>query len=60
MDNKQKIALLKLAERLKNEELTKEQALKSLIDAGILDENTNFTEPYKNLEKILKFNGKDI
>jgi hypothetical protein len=38
---------------------TREEALQSLMDAGILDENENFTEPYKNLgEAIRRLSGK--
>jgi len=33
---------------------TREEALESLIRAGILDENENFTEPYKNLGEAVK------
>ena len=28
---------------------TREEALQSLVNAGILDEKGNFTKPYKNL-----------
>lgn len=34
--------------------VTKEEALRSLIDAGILDENGNHTEPCKNLGRAIK------
>jgi hypothetical protein len=34
--------------------VTREQALRDLIDAGILDENENFTEPYKHLGEAVK------
>jgi hypothetical protein len=33
---------------------TREEALQSLIRAGILDENENFTEPYKLLGEAIK------
>jgi len=34
--------------------VTPEEALQSLIDAGILDENGNHTEPYKHLGEAVK------
>ena len=40
-------------EKLKNG-FTKEEALQSLIRAGILDKNGNYTEPYKILEKAIR------
>ena len=44
-------------ERLKKG-FTREEALEALIRAGILDENENFTEPYKNLgEAIRRLSG---
>lgn len=33
---------------------TREEALRALMDAGILDENGNHTEPYQNLGKAVK------
>jgi len=33
--------------------ITKEEALRTFIGAGILDENGDFTEPYKNLANIM-------
>ena len=33
---------------------TKEQALATLQRAGILDEEGEFTEPYRNIEKAVK------
>ena len=40
-------------EKLKNG-FTREEALQSLIRAGILDEKGNFTEPYKILERAIR------
>ena len=34
--------------------LTPEEALRSLMDAGILDENGNHTAPYQNLGRAVK------
>ncbi len=45
-------AMMEHAENLKNQKLTPEEALQSLIDAGIFDENGNYTEPYKALEQF--------
>ncbi|NII26557.1 ATP-binding protein [Pseudoflavitalea sp. X16] len=42
--------LMKLAQKLAQEKPTKEEALRSLVRAGILDENGNFTPPYASLE----------
>ena len=33
--------------------ITKEEALQSFVSAGILDEKGNFTEPYKNLARVM-------
>lgn len=41
--------LMELAEELRVN-VTKENALKSLVAAGILDENLKYTEPYRELE----------
>jgi len=46
--------LLKLFDRKLKEKRTKEEALQSLIDAGILDEDGNHTEPYKLLGDAVK------
>lgn len=35
--------------------VSKDEALRSLIRAGILDENGNFTAPYQNLAKVVKY-----
>jgi len=38
---------------------TREEAHQALMRAGILDENENFTEPYKNLgEAVKRLSGK--
>jgi hypothetical protein len=34
--------------------VTREEALRSFMDAGILDKDGNFTEPYQNLGRYLK------
>ena len=34
--------------------ITREEALQNFIDAGIMDKDGNFTEPYKNLAKVIK------
>jgi len=53
--NKEDIENLKniAREKLKRG-FTREEALQSLIRAGILDENENFTEPYKHLGEAVK------
>lgn len=43
--------MMDLAESLRQRKLSREEALQGLIDAGILDENGNYTEPYKILEQ---------
>ena len=42
-----------VSQKLK-ESITKEQALRSLMDAGILNENGLFTKTYPNLAKAVK------
>lgn len=42
--------LKQLADKIKEEQKTVEKSLKTLQAAGILDEQGNFTENYKNLE----------
>lgn len=44
--------IVELAERLKREPRTRENALSSLRAAGIVDESGQFTEPYKELEAL--------
>jgi len=43
--------LAEIAERLRKE-LTPETALASLMAAGIVDSEGNFTRPYRSLEKV--------
>ncbi|WP_127130966.1 hypothetical protein [Pseudoflavitalea rhizosphaerae] len=43
--------MMDLAVSLSERKLTREEALQGLINAGILDENGNYTEPYKILEQ---------
>jgi predicted transcriptional regulator len=42
--------LKQLAAKIREENKTVEKSLKTLQDAGILDEQGDFTENYKNLE----------
>jgi len=49
MSEKELKELLELVERLKKN-VTRENALNSFVAAGILDEEGNYTEPYKELE----------
>lgn len=50
MSEKDLQLLIELAKEL-GKSLTKEEALKSFIAAGILDKTGNYTQPYKELEK---------
>jgi len=50
MSSKDVQELIDMAKKLEKD-LTKEEALKSLVAAGILDEAGNYTKPYKQLEK---------
>lgn len=50
MSEKDYNVLMELAERLQKKKFTKEEALQSLIRAGIRDENGNYTKPYECLE----------
>ena len=43
-----------LAAELLKKPTTREEALQNFIDAGIMDKDGNYTEPYKNLAKITK------
>ncbi len=53
--NKEDIENLKnIARELQKREVTREEALRDLIHAGILDENENFTEPYKHLGEAIE------
>jgi hypothetical protein len=51
MSSKDVQELIALAKELEKH-LTKEEALKSLVAAGILDKGGNYTKPYKELEKL--------
>ncbi|HEX9514013.1 MAG TPA: hypothetical protein VF939_26160 [Puia sp.] len=35
-------------------DMTREEAIQSLRDVGILDENGNYTEPYQNLGRAIR------
>jgi len=50
MSDKDFNKLMELAQQIAQEKVTKEEALRRLVRAGILDENANFTPPYANLE----------
>jgi hypothetical protein len=56
MDDKDFQLLMDLFERLAKEAktLTKEQALKNLFEAGIIDKNGRHTKPYRNIAKFIK------
>jgi len=41
--------LMELADELLKRVYTKEESLRELIDAGIFDENGNYTKPYEIL-----------
>ncbi|MGN6417716.1 MAG: hypothetical protein ACTHMC_09510 [Pseudobacter sp.] len=43
--------LMNHAKSLIGRKLTREQALQELIDAGIMDKDGNYTEPYKALQE---------
>lgn len=45
--------LQELAEKKLAQGMSKEEALCSLQQAGILDSNGNFTAPYQNLAKVV-------
>lgn len=42
--------LMELAQKQLQEKVSDEEALRSLVRAGILDENGHFTPPYASLE----------
>jgi hypothetical protein len=50
MSEKDYNLLMELFESELQEDLSKEDALRTLVDAGILDKDGNYTEPYKILE----------
>lgn len=54
MKDKEIEDLKNLAKTLKGKSLSKEQALTNLVNAGILNKDGNYTEPYKNLERMGK------
>ena len=41
--------LMELANQKLHQEVSKEEALRSLVNAGILDANGNLTKPYEDL-----------
>lgn len=43
------------AEKALLRKVTKEEALESLVRAGILDRAGNFTEPYQSLAKYVRY-----
>jgi predicted transcriptional regulator len=45
--------LMELAERLQREKVSKEEALRSLVRIGLVDENGRLTPPYECLHEIL-------
>jgi len=45
--------LMDFATELSERKFTKEEALRQLVNAGILDLNGNFTEPYKALQEYM-------
>lgn len=45
-------ALMELAEAQLKEKVTREEALRSFVEAGILDWDANFREPYTELEGV--------
>jgi hypothetical protein len=51
MSEKEIQELINLAKQLEKD-ITKEEALNSLVAAGILDENGDYTEPYKQLGQL--------
>jgi len=55
MTNKDLKLLMDLANKKLNENVSKEEALESLMNSGILDINGNYTKPYKILEMKKKF-----
>jgi hypothetical protein len=52
MSDKELKELEDLVERKKKESLSKEEALRSLQRAGILDSNGHYTAPYQELNKL--------
>lgn len=46
--------LTDLAKKKLSEKRTKEEALASLVSAGILTQKGNYTKPYQHLAKVIK------
>jgi hypothetical protein len=53
MNDKEIEQLIVFCKKLLINDITKEEALKNFMSAGILDENENFTEPYYDLKNIV-------
>ena len=55
MSEKDYQRLMDLADELlkKTHSYTKEEALRDLYNAGILDKEGNFTKPYENLARVV-------
>lgn len=53
MSEKDYNVLMELAERLQREKVSKEEALRSLVRIGLVDENGKLTPPYQCLHEIL-------
>jgi hypothetical protein len=51
-------AILELAEENLRKKYTKEESLQIFIRAGILDKDGNFTAPYQNLAKYVKYTNR--
>jgi hypothetical protein len=49
MSEKEFNLLMELANQKLQQEVSKEEALRSLVNAGILDANGNLTKPYEDL-----------
>jgi hypothetical protein len=54
MSDKDIKRLIDLAKKKLNEKRTKKEALDSLISAGILTKNGNYTKPYRSLSRLVK------
>lgn len=50
--------ILESAEKALKKEHTKEESLRIFISAGILDQDGNFTAPYQNLAKYVKYTNR--
>lgn len=60
MDRQEKAynAAMALAENELKKKYSKEESLQMFISAGILDKDGNFTEPYQNLAKYVKYTNR--